>query len=210
MAKVSPGSLSQAKIEAVSAIGAGCAEGLTPFQLVALFLYSCDPIISELVSYYLTGRCPGDEPSVLLFPLGKALLTGIETLPSFVAEVYAASVNLDRAVFGEGEILSSPTLISATSLWPIAVEALNFEKEGTVFIIKSKTGRLISSHSAFPFESEVLFLPGTHFTVTRWYRGDVIALGQPNIREHTFGLNDEQRAIYVTSRKPLIIELTEG
>jgi ankyrin repeat protein len=194
LAKVSPGSLSQAEIEAVSAIGAGCTERLTPPQLVALFLYSCDPIISDLVSYYLCGRCPEGEPSALLYPLGKALLTAIDTLPSFTAEVYAASVNIDRGVLVEGEVVSSPTLISATSLWPIAVEALNFEKEGTVFIIKSKSGRLISTHAAFPFDSEVLFLPGTPFTVTRWYRGDVIALGQPNIREHTFGPNDEQRA----------------
>jgi hypothetical protein len=167
LAKVSAGSLSQAKVEAVSAIAAGCTEGLTPAQLVALFLYSCDPVISELVSYYVSGRCPGDEPSTLLFLLGKALLTGIEALPPFVAEVYAASVNVNRALFAEGEVLSSPTLISATSLWPIAIEALNFEKEGTVFLMKSTSGRLISSHSAFPFESEVIFLPGIRFTVTR-------------------------------------------
>jgi hypothetical protein len=209
LARVSPGSLSQAKIEAVSAIASGCADGLTPTQLVALYVYSCDPIISDLISYFLCGRCPGDEPAALLFPISKAILTAVEALPVFTAEVYAASTTLDRAVLAEGAVLSSPTILSATSLWPIAVEGLNFEKEGTVLIIQSKSGRLISSHAAFSFESEVLFLPGVRFRVARWYRGDVIALGQPNIREHTFGLSDEQRAAYVGARKPLIIELHE-
>jgi ankyrin repeat protein len=210
--KVSALSFWQAKIEAVSAIGAACTESLLPAQLVALFLYSCDPVICELVSYYLTGRCASDDAELqsTIFPLIKSLLTAVNSLPPFAAEVYAASLNIDRSVFPIGAVVSSPLLLSATSLWPIAVESLNFEKEGTVFIIKSSNaGRMIATHSRFPFESEVLFPAETKFVVTQWYKGDVIALGQPNIREHTFGLNEEQRVTYAGTRKPLIIELKE-
>ena len=47
------------------------------------------------------------------------------------------------------------------------------------------------------------------FKVNKWYRGDVIAFGQANIREHTFGLNEEQQNVIANNKKPLIIELYE-
>jgi hypothetical protein len=211
LARISKGSFWQAQIEAISAIGSGCDEGLQPSQLVALFMYSYEPVICEVIGFYLSGKCSVDDAAVrsTIFPLARSLWTATERLPPFTAEVYAASVNIDRSQFVVGNEVSSPTFISGTSLWPIAVESLNFEKEGTVFIIKSRNGKLISTHSNFGFESEVVFVPGTKFVMRMWYRGDVIALGQPNIREHTFGLNDEQRATYAAGKKPLIIELHE-
>ena len=53
------------------------------------------------------------------------------------------------------------------------------------------------------------FPPLTKFKVTKWYRGDVIALGQSNIREHTFGLSEEQQKVIANNTRPLIIELYE-
>lgn len=201
-------SLWKAKVEAVSSIAAACNEGLSAAQLVALFLYTNDRMISEVITRYLCGLLQTNESSIL--PNIKCLWTAIDQLPPFKAEVYTASRNIDRRLFQVGNTVASPAFISATSLWPVALESINFEKEGTVFIIKSfSKGKLISSHSNFPFESEVLFTPGTRFTVAKWYRGDVIALGQPNIRDHTFGLNEEQINVIMNNSKPLIIELHE-
>ena len=83
-----------------------------------------------------------------------------------------------------------------------------------MFIVKSKTGRHVGQFSQFSFDSEVIFSPGTKFQVTNWYHGDVIALGQENIREHTFGVKERgaermDMGRLVDSDKSIIIELTE-
>jgi len=73
---------------------------------------------------------------------------------------------------------------------------------------------MISHLSQFPGDNEVIFLPNTGFRVTNWYHGDVIALGQENIREHTFKVKefDNERLCFqkmLESDKALIIELTQ-
>ena len=209
---MSKSSLWQAKIQAVEEIASGCNEELTPSQLISLFLYTCDRNIFEVFTYFICGRCNEYETQLqsIIYPFTKALWTAVEQLPPFKAEVYCCSNSIDRNLFRVGNVVSSPTFVSASSLWPIALESINFQKSGTVFIIKSENkGKLISSHSSFSFESEVLFLPTTKFVVAKWYRGDVIALGQPNIRDHTFGLTEEQMNTLCTNTKPLIIELHE-
>ena len=80
-----------------------------------------------------------------------------------------------------------------------------------MFLIKSKTGRAVLNS----FDAEVIFLPNARFVVSNWYHGNVIALGQENIREHTFAIkekDDTQRPCLkemTESDKSLIIELTE-
>jgi hypothetical protein len=107
---------------------------------------------------------------------------------------------------------------SASTLWKVALENAPYftssARKGVVFIVKSKTGRLVGAYSQFAFDSEVLLLPDTVFCVTNWYHGDVIALGQANIRQHTFGVKevDQERqclAQLTESDKSLIIEITE-
>jgi hypothetical protein len=56
---------------------------------------------------------------------------------------------------------------------------------------------------------EVLFPPNTRFRVIAWYRGDVICLGQANIRQHTFGIKPEEREKYLSTNAALIIEMRE-
>ncbi|OHT10611.1 hypothetical protein TRFO_20016 [Tritrichomonas foetus] len=203
-------SLWQAKIEAVSEIASGCNQDLTPSQLISIYLYTFDPNVFEIFTYFLTGKVVDPKIQSIISPFAKNFWTAIDSLPPFNAEVYSCSMNINRRLFAVGNVVSSPTFISATSLWPMAIESINFEKGGTVFIIKSeKKGKLISIHSSFSFESEVLFTPNTKFVVAKWYRGDVIALGQPNIRDHTFGLTDDQRVVISNNCKPLIIELHE-
>jgi hypothetical protein len=83
------------------------------------------------------------------------------------------------------------------------------KKQGTVFIVHGKSGRQISAYSRTPYDMEVLFPPRCRFRVSAWYRGDVICLGQANIRQHTFGIKPEDLAKYAGGNAALIIELTE-
>ena len=201
----------EAKVEANSSIAAGFNHKLSPSQLISIFMFSADRAFYQAMTYYLCGKSKDDIIfKKIIFPLVKCLWTSIEALPPFESEVYACSLNVNRNIFKVGNIVSSPSFISCTSLWPLAIELINFEKEGTVFLFKSiKKGKHIASHSKNPNECEVVFPPLTKFKVTKWYRGDVIALGQSNIREHTFGLSEEQQKVIANNTRPLIIELYE-
>jgi hypothetical protein len=204
--------LFEAKVESISSIASGLNQELSPSQLISIFMFSADRNFYQAITYYLCGKYSDNEPlfKKIMFPLTKCLLTSIDILPSFDSEVYAFSLNINRKIFTVGNIVSSPSFISCTSLWPVAIESINFEKEGTIFLIKSvKYGKHIASYSKNPNECEVVFPPLTKFIVNKWYRGDVIALGQPNIREHTFSLNEEQQKVISNNSKPLIIELHE-
>ena len=109
--------------------------------------------------------------------------------------------------------------MSSTTLWKVALENTpsffnQNNRKGVIFIIKSKTGKCISLYSKFSHDSEVIFLPNTKFKVTNWYHADVIALGQENIREHSFGVKeiDSERMNMeqlIQSDKSIIIELAE-
>ena len=176
-------------------------------------MFSANRLFYQAMTYFFLCEKFADYDILLkkrLFPLVKCLWTSIDSLPPFESEVYACSLNVDRKIFTVGNIISSPSFISCTSLWAIAIESINFEKEGTVFLIKSsKKGKHIASHSKNPNECEVVFPPSTKFKVEKWYRGNVIALGQSNIRDHTFGLTEEQQKVIANNTKPLIIEMHE-
>lgn len=81
-------------------------------------------------------------------------------------------------------------------------------RKGTVILIKSKNGKLINSYSKFN-DYEVVFNPGSNFKVTGFYTGNVIALGQENIRAHSYGVKPEELVGMINSNASLIIELTE-
>jgi hypothetical protein len=118
-----------------------------------------------------------------------------------------------RGHFTPGARVCWGTFSSGSTMWPVATAALgnNFAKSGTILLIQSKChGKLIAPFSAFSHDMEVVFGPQCAFRVTNWYRGDVIALGQANIRQHTFGVtSQEELERLCQSNKPLIIELFE-
>merc|ERR1712187_250944 len=82
--------------------------------------------------------------------------------------------------------------------------------KGVVFIVtKSITGRVVGGHG-FGDDCEVVFAPGASFVVTRWDQGDVVALGQANIRDRTFGIgNEDALAKAATGNRALIITMEE-
>lgn len=157
---------------------------------------------------------------------------GLLKLPPFTEECFVAAHAVDREAFSKGKIVSFPFFFSAASLWRVATEQLpdfaSKKREGVVFIIKPlSSARHISSFGTSA-DAEVCVLPFAKFRVHEWYHGDPIALGQRNIREHTFKVKSatdmtkwdgvvagKARAAnmtleeMVTSKKSLIIELHE-
>jgi len=54
-----------------------------------------------------------------------------------------------------------------------------------------------------------VFNTGTKFKVTAFYHGNVIALGQENIRDHSYSIKSEELPTMTNSNASIIIELTE-
>jgi ankyrin repeat protein len=141
------------------------------------------------------------------------LMNAMNKIYPFKNEVFVGSDNLNRNMFKIGEIVAFPCILSASSMWRVALNNTpNFTttKNGTILIIKSKTGKYVGQYSRDSFNGEVLFNPFTKFKVTHWYKGgDVIPLGQENVREYSYTIKDEDISRYLTSNKSLIIELSE-
>lgn len=162
------------------------------------------------------GGVGGGGGAVRLF--ASALYAALLKLPVYEGEAFIGSSLAQRKMYTIGQVFKWRHFASASTLWKVALEnAPSFTssaRKGVVFIVKSKTARLVGAHSQFSFDAEVLFLPDTVFRVTNWYHGDVIALGQANIRQHTFGVKerDDERlplAQLMESEKSLIIEVQE-
>ena len=148
----------------------------------------------------------------------SSLYHSLSQLPKYEGEVFIGSSTVSRKLYAKGQSFGWNFFASGSTLWKVALEGApsfaSSSRRGVVIIVKSKSGRFVGSYSTHPSDSEVMFLPGTQFIVTNWYHGDTIALGQENIREHTFGVKeiDDERAPLsqlMESDKSLIIEITE-
>ncbi len=130
----------------------------------------------------------------------------IKNLPNYIGEVYMASDVIDRNKLIPNSIVSINGILSATTLWRVATKKLiDFKKNGTTFIIKTKTAKFIGNYSWFA-EGEVII--SGKYKVNAWYRTDPICLGQENIREHTFGIKNNEYSQFI-KKSAVIIELEE-
>jgi ankyrin repeat protein len=194
---------------------AAATTGLTIPQRVGLHVLTSQASVSLALGAHMLALSRGDAaraPTSALSILGAHVLDAIVALPAYAGEAFLAAEDVLRGHFVPGATVSWSTFTTASTLWPAAVSGLkDFGKAGTVILFKSATcGRLIAPFSHHSQDMEVMFAPQTRFLVSAWYRGDVIALGQANIRQHTFGVNAEADFIRLRdSNKPLIIELTE-
>jgi hypothetical protein len=199
----------QAKLFIVGKIAAG-ETILTPPQIMALNLYTSSAELSQTVNEaILQQRYLIDQK--VCFRL-HSLFEAVEAVPPFpdYTEIFVGSDRVQRLLFQVGTEVSWTVYLSGSTMWPVATDNLeDFTKKGTVFIIKTKTARLVSPYSSFSYDGEVVILPHTRFRVTSWLKGDVIALGQANIRQNSYGMTEEERAKWGSNEKPLIIELIE-
>jgi len=196
-----------AKVFTVGLIASGLTT-LTPDQIMAICLYSSNRTIARTINESILNKSAGNYYL-------KCLVEAYENLPPYVGEVYIGTNAVDRSLFQVGAKIAFKTIVSASTSWRVATEHLpdfakSKKRRGEVFIVKTKTGRFISPYSEFMYDMEVLIKPGTAFEVTNWYIGDVICLGQENIRENTFGLMDKDaRDEFLLGKRALIIELIE-
>jgi hypothetical protein len=175
---------------------------LSPRQIAALYMY--DSLALSLEQ---------ETEKIKENPYAQLLCEAVRSLAPYEGEVYLGVPKLDRSQFLPGNVVGRENgFVSASSVWCAATEHVKeftaaSKRQGVVFILHSRTGRSISTFSRHAYDLEVIFLPGTRFRVMNWYRGDVICLGQANIRQHTFGVKDTNE--YVHSDAALIIELQE-
>lgn len=203
----------EAKLHTIRHVAVG--SQLNASELMALCMFTNNPKVSEVLNTSLLQR---EFKSNLIRDYIGVLHQGLQKLPEFKGEVFIGSAVPNRKLFMKGVEFTWNRFVSGSTLWRVALENTpsftSKARRGTVFILKSKTGRLVGPYSQYSYDAEVIFLPTTRFRVSNWYHGDVIALGQENIREHTFGIKerDDERldmAHMVNSDKALIIELTE-
>lgn len=199
----------QAKVFTTNMIASGTST-LTPPEIMALYMYNTlsRPVNDALIDGTAL-------KAINLSAYIMQLTSGLNKLPPWTtAETFLGVKSLvDRSVYAVGKEIVWPTFMSATTMWRVATEQVpDFnppKRQGVVFIIKSTTGRLVSQYSQFSNDMEVLFSPGCKFRVTNWYHGDVICLGQANIRTHTFKIKDEDLPRMTTTNSSLIIEMEQ-
>ncbi len=136
----------------------------------------------------------------------------------YLGEAYLGIEMVSRKLFLPHQLNDTEIVltfpVSCSSLWKVALDSVpefdGDKKRGTVFILRSKSGKYVGQYSQYTFDAEIIFTPGTRFKVVNWYRGDKICLGQANIREHTFGIkDDEEFQRMINGNKSLIKELEE-
>ncbi len=185
---------------------------LSPEQCIAVCLYSNNKVVPALLNN-ADGKC-----AELMHQYNNMLYTALQSLPAYNGETFLGSAEVDRRLFMKGTEFTWPRFVSSSTLWRVAMENtpsyISKARRGTIFAIQSKTGKSIAPYSQYPYDAEVVFLPGTRFKVTNWYHGTVIALGQANIREHSYSVKEQDDdwlplAEMISSDKSLIIELTE-
>ena len=127
-------------------------------------------------------------------------------MPKYNGEIYRiVHKKFNRKLYAVGNEITYPHFVSGSADWSLVD---NFE-QGTVFIIKSKTGRFIGKISQYTSDNEIILLPNTKFKVTSWCKGNVIALGQKNIRQSAYKLSNENITNLSQNNEPLIIEMIE-
>lgn len=200
------------RLLAVSKVAAGLPPRTTASEVLSVALYTGSPDLAQDVNMAILNRDVAQAPVV------TRLYHALRRLPPYAGETFLGASDIDRALFAIGKEFSWPGFVSSSTLWRVAMENTpsfaTKSRKGTIFAITGRSGRLVTHWSRTPSDGEVIFLPGTQFRVTNWYHGDVIALGQPNIRVHTFQVKEEDdewqgMAAMAANDKSLIIELEE-
>lgn len=197
--------LHESKIHMIKLI----AEGelvLEPIHLIVLYLYTMDFMIYQQVNCTMSNWTAHG----IWHPFVCILNQALDLIPSFIGEAYRAiDYIFDPERFVIGTKIAFDTFSMGSSEWGHCTDLIN-KKKGMIFIIKSKTGKLISSYSKYPANSEIIFLPGTEFTITDMYVGNIFVLGQANIRKTSYRATSADMTKALNSDMCMIIELEEN
>ena len=127
----------QAKVFTVSMVASGKTD-LNAQEILAIYAYTAYPGLFNVLNDHKFNS------------FKKCLTNALAKLPPLQTEVYLGANSVDRKLFTIGNEVSWDMFISATTMWRIATENtkdFTTKKQGTVFIIHSKTGRFISPYS---------------------------------------------------------------
>ena len=194
----------EARTHLIKLVATGVTE-LQPVHIMALYLYTSNAIIFKQVNQTLLDW----DGNSIWQPLINNLFQAIHYLPPYENEVYrAVSSQFKLDEFQIGSEIAWNTFSMTSNQWKSASEQIT-KKSGIIFIIKSKTGRLINKYSKYPVDGEVIFLPGTRFTVTNHYSPNIICLGQANIRNTTFKIKPSDYDKAHNGQASIIVELEE-
>jgi hypothetical protein len=199
--------LFDAKINVIKRIAAG-ETTLQPNHMMALYLYTSNYSIFKHVN--LTLKTWNSSTSLnMWYSFINCLYGAINLLPLYNGEVYRGvntKFTLEDYTIGNKITWNSFSLGSYE--WKNASDLID-KKTGVIFIIHSKSGRIISKYSKYPVDAEVIFLPGTSFTIINHYNADRICLGQANIRNTTFKIKENDYVKPLNGESAIIIELSE-
>lgn len=187
---------------------------LEPLHMMSIYLYTANQLIFQKANETL---CAWSDDS-LWAPYVHALYQGIHLAPRFTGEVYRPIVTaFTPDEYPIGSQLTWNGFSLTTADWKTCADFINRQLSrsksdsgpgGIVFVIQSnEQGRDISRLSKYPQNREVVFSPGTRFTILRYLIANKIALAQANIRDTTFKMTDLELAKSISGRTPVIIEL---
>jgi hypothetical protein len=141
---------------------------LTIIDKAAIYHYSDDGYEALNRQLHTSG---GDNHT----PFGRGLVTALAKLPPYVGAAYsgvqlsAAQLQFYRARAEDRQPASWPAFLSASQKPTIARYYLHSSGGNCLFVIQSRTGRLIAEVSKYGVdgqnEYEVLFIPHTRFEV---------------------------------------------
>lgn len=183
---------------------------LNPNQVLAIYLYTANLELLKSVNINLQNITLSSP----WYGFISCLYQGLKLLPNYEGECFrAVDLPFDSTKYELDNIVNWNTFSVGNIDWKNSSELISLGR-GMIFIIKSKTGKNISSYSKYPQENEIIFVPGTKFVVSNYYVPDIICLAQENIRNTTFKYNsiDKVRGFYdkaIEGKSSIIIELTE-
>lgn len=170
-----------AKIQTFNVLAAGgnVDQQLDSLQIFTLALYTNNHSIFEQLHTAISSS----QFSVPIIRERISLLcSALNTCQPFVGECFVGSPYINRKLYTIDSEVTFPAFLVASTMWRVATanvpEFSTKKREGVVFIIKSLSGRFISAFSQFQYDCEVCFRPYARFKVTKWYHGDIIALGK--------------------------------
>lgn len=191
----------------------GTLSNLEPVHMMALYLYTANPLIYKQVNELLVAW---DDNNVWT-PFVHALYQGCHKLVPIALtnqhgqpskELYRwVDVKFSSTDFPIGSEVEWPGFTICSSGFQSAATCLS--RTGICFIIQDSFGKSadISKFSKYPQNQEVVFLPGSRFRVIRYLVANPICLAQANIRDTTFKMTDIELAKAESGRVPVVIEL---
>jgi hypothetical protein len=178
---------------------------LDPIHLLALYMYTGNLAIFKSTNLALSDWSETNPWNPFVFTLYSA----VERLPPYAGEVYRAiDAPFSSKDYAVGTKVQWNNFAICSKEWRNSAELISL-KRGTIFIVQSKSGRDVSKYAKSRMDAEILFNPGSTFKVTNLYKPDVIALGQKNIRNVTFAIEEKDIEKADAGKASIIIELGE-